>query len=125
MKQIVVLVGLLLLVGCSAPSEDTITPNKIDAKTAKSMMNEEGVLIVDVRTEAEYNEGHVPGAILLPHDQILGGELGLLPDKEQTLLLYCRSGNRSGQAASYLAEAGYTAIYDFGGIKDWPYETEK
>ena len=96
---------------------------KIDAKTAKSMMETESdFIILDVRTQEEYNEGHIANAVLLPNDQIGDKASDVLPDKDQMILIYCRSGNRSGQALEKLAELGYTQLYDFGGIIDWPYE---
>jgi phage shock protein E len=98
----------------------------IDAKTAKSIMDtEDNYIILDVRTQEEYDSGHIANSVLLPHDQI--GQLAseLLPDKDQKILIYCRSGNRSGQASRELLKLGYTQIYDFGGIIDWPYDIEK
>lgn len=97
---------------------------KITPEEAKEMMTE-GNMILDVRTQQEYKEGHIAEAVLIPHDIILAGDLERLPDKDQTILVYCRSGNRSGQAARALVDAGYTAVYDFGGINDWPYEVEQ
>lgn len=94
----------------------TITPEE-----AKEMMIE-GNIILDVRTKEEYNQGHIEGAKLLPVDSIITGELEHLPNKDQVILIYCRSGNRSAKAANYLANEGYANVYDFGGIIDWPYE---
>lgn len=123
-RMLVVLIVMMVIVGCASSKDERVEPMKIDAEEAKSMMTDE-VLIVDVRTKEEYDQGYIPDAILLPLNDISDGELTLLPDKDQTILLYCRSGNRSGQAANILADEGYTAIYDFGGIKDWPYEIVK
>ena len=97
----------------------------ITAQEAKQIMDsEEGYIILDTRTEEEYDEGHIPGAIVISHDEIEEKAEQLLPDKDQLLLVYCRSGRRSKIAAEALAELGYTNIKEFGGIIDWPYETE-
>ena len=111
-----------------AAQEDTVKAEykKITAEEAKERMDKDDkVVILDVRTEEEYQEGHVPGAIVIPNETISSGPLEELPDMDQAILVYCRSGNRSAQAAKKLAEAGYTHVYDFGGIIDWPYDTEK
>lgn len=111
-----------------AAQEDTVKAEykKITAEEAKERMDKDDkVVILDVRTEEEYQEGHVPGAIVIPNETISSGPLEELPDMDQEILVYCRSGNRSAQAAKKLAEAGYTQVYDFGGIIDWPYDTEK
>lgn len=96
---------------------------KIDAEQAKKMMDDEEVIIVDVRTEEEFSDAHIDKALLLTLDQIESKASSVIPDKEATYLLYCRSGNRSSQAAGMLVEMGYTEVYDFGGILDWPYGT--
>lgn len=111
-----------------AAQEDTVKAEykKITAEEGKERMDKDDkVVILDVRTEEEYQEGHVPGAIVIPNETISSGPLEELPDMDQAILVYCRSGNRSAQAAKKLAEAGYTQVYDFGGIIDWPYDTEK
>ena len=111
-----------------AAQEDTVKAEykKITAEEAKERMDKhDKVVILDVRTEEEYQEGHVPGAIVIPNETISSEPLEELPDIDQEILVYCRSGNRSAQAAKKLAEAGYTQVYDFGGIIDWPYDTEK
>ena len=98
----------------------------IDMETAKKMMaNDDGHVIVDVRSQEEYNEGHIPGAIVIPNESIGTEQPKELPDLEQVILVYCRSGNRSRQASQKLADMGYTNVYEFGGIKDWTGETEK
>lgn len=98
----------------------------IDMETAKQMMaNDDGHVIVDVRSQEEYNEGHIPGAIVIPNESIGTEQPKELPDLEQVILVYCRSGNRSRQASQKLADMGYTNVYEFGGIKDWIGETEK
>ena len=108
-----------------AAQEDTVKAEykKITAEEAKERMDKDDkVVILDVRTEEEYQEGHVPGAIVIPNETISSEPLEELPDMDQEILVYCRSGNRSAQAAKKLAEAGYTQVYDFGGIIDWPYD---
>ena len=91
----------------------------------KMMMIDDGHVIVDVRREDEYSEGHIPGAILIPNETI-GTEMPeQLPDLNQIILIYCRSGNRSKQASQKLADIGYTNVYEFGGIKTWPYGIER
>lgn len=97
----------------------------ITAEEAKEMMETlDEYMIVDVREQYEYDAGHIEGAVLVPVGSLEELASELLPDKEMTLLLYCRSGNRSAQAANKLLEMGYSNIYDFGGIRDWPYETQ-
>ena len=90
------------------------------AEAMQMMGKDDGHVIVDVRTEAEYNEGHILGAILIPNESIAGECPELLPDKEQIILIYCRSGRRSKEAAQKLADMGYVNIYEFGGINTWP-----
>ena len=127
--KVLVLLLMILLMGCQ-PNEtateivdnDEITYSKISVEEAKEFMVE-GNIILDVRTKAEYDEQHIENALLLPVDDIQKGEFDLLPDKDQIILVYCRSGNRSKIASEALIEAGYTKVYDFGGIIDWPYET--
>jgi len=89
------------------------------------MESEDACIILDVRTEEEFAEGHIPGAILIPHDAIADQAEATLANKDQLILVYCRSGNRSRQAAEALAELGYTNVVEFGGINDWPYEIEQ
>lgn len=97
----------------------------ITAEEAKALMDsEEGYVILDVRTQAEYDEGHIPGAVVIPNTEIESRAEEELPDKDQLILVYCRSGRRSKNAAGILAELGYTNIREFGGILDWPYAVE-
>ena len=97
----------------------------ITAAQAKEIMDSgEGYLILDTRTQEEYDEGHIPGAILIPYDEITQKAEAVLTDKDQMILVYCRSGRRSKLAAEDLVKLGYTNIKEFGGIIDWPYETE-
>ena len=79
-------------------------------------------VVLDVRTAEEYREKHIPKAVLLPLAEVKEKAAVVLPDKNAEILVYCRSGNRSRQAGVLLAEMGYTSVYDFGGIQDWPYE---
>ena len=124
MKKIIpFLIALLLLAGCGAQSEES-TYRQINAEEAATMMEEEsGYIILDVRTAQEYSEKHIPGAINIPNETIGTEDIPELPDKEQLILVYCRSGNRSKQASEKLVKLGYTNIVEFGGINDWTGET--
>ena len=124
MKKIIpFLMALLLLAGCGAQSEES-TYRQVNAEEADSMMEEESsYIILDVRTAQEYSEKHIPGAINIPNETIGTEDIPELPDKEQLILVYCRSGNRSKQAAEKLVKLGYTNIVEFGGINDWTGET--
>lgn len=98
----------------------------IEAEEAKEIMDtEEGYLILDVRTQKEFETGRITGAVCLPNEEITDKRPEILPDLEQKILVYCRSGSRSKQAALKLAEMGYENVLEFGGINDWPYEIEK
>ena len=95
----------------------------ITAEEARKLMDsEKDRIILDVRSREEYDLGHIPGAILIPDTEIEAKAADLLPDKDQLILVYCRSGRRSKLAAQSLADLGYTNIREFGGILDWPYE---
>ena len=107
------------------PQKEETAYHKISAAEAKEMMDQSEVTVVDVRTLQEYQEGHVPGAINIPNEEILDTEPELLNDKDATLLVYCRSGRRSKDASDKLVKMGYKNVYDFGGIIDWNYDTEK
>lgn len=140
-----VLLGMAVLTGCSAGKqekenlrESTVLMEdmegkknmgeykKITIEEAKARIDSgDDLVILDVRTAFEYEAGHIKGAVLKPNEEIGTEPLEELPDLDQEILVYCRSGNRSAQAAKKLAEAGYTNVYDFGGINDWLYETEK
>ena len=124
MKKIIpFLMALLLLAGCGAQSEES-TYRQVNAEEAATMMEEESsYIILDVRTTEEYSEKHIPGAINIPNETIGTEDIPELPDKEQLILVYCRSGNRSKQAAEKLVKLGYTNIVEFGGIHDWTGET--
>ncbi len=97
---------------------------RIDAQQAKKALEEnEEAILLDVRTQEEYDESHIPGATLLPLDRIESDAAEVLPDMNIPIYVYCRSGNRSVSASAILAELGYTQVYEFGGIMDWPYDT--
>ena len=97
----------------------------ITAEEAKEIMDtQQGYVILDVRAQEEYDQGHIPGAIVIPHEEITEKAEAMLQDKNQLILVYCRSGRRSKIAADALVELGYTNIKEFGGILDWPYEVE-
>ena len=124
MKKIIpFLMALLLLAGCAEQPKES-TYRQITMDEAVTMMEEEsGYLILDVRTAEEYSEKHIPGAINIPNETIGTEDIPELPDKEQLILVYCRSGNRSKQASAKLVKLGYTNIVEFGGINDWQGET--
>ena len=118
------LLSLLLLAGCGGNTTDS-SYQQISQEEAKEMMDTQDVIILDVREQDEYGSGHIPGAVLLPVGTINEETAAeVIPEKDSTVLVYCRSGNRSKTASSTLAELGYTNIYEFGGINTWPYETE-
>ena len=122
-KILPIFLGALLLVGCTAPAEES-TYRQINMDEAITMMEEgSGYIILDVRTPEEFADKHIPGAINIPNETISTEEIPELPDKDQLILVYCRSGNRSKQASEKLAALGYTNIVEFGGINDWPGET--
>ena len=122
-KVLPILLAALLLAGCAAPAEE-ITYRQISMTDAVNMMEEEtGYIILDVRTQSEFAEKHIPEAINVPNETIGTEEIPELPNKDQLILVYCRSGNRSKQASEKLAAMGYTNIVEFGGINDWPGET--
>jgi rhodanese-related sulfurtransferase len=126
-KLIFLFLAAMLLVGCGQANQNNreAVYMNITAEEAKQIMDtEEGYIILDTRAQEEYDEGHIPGAIVIPHDEIADRAEEELPQKDQLLLVYCRSGRRSKIAAEALVELGYTNIKEFGGIIDWPYETE-
>ena len=127
-KWILFFPGLLLLTACGAPTKNNqeMVFLNITAEEARKLMDsEKDRIILDVRSREEYDQGHIPGAILIPDTEIEAKAADLLPDKDQLILVYCRSGRRSKLAAQSLADLGYTNIREFGGILDWPYEIEK
>lgn len=126
MKKIIpFLLAVFLLTACSVNSENGVDYMKISMNDAVEMMaRESDYIILDVRTVEEYNERHIPGAINIPNETIGSTEIPELPDKQQLIMVYCRSGNRSKTASDTLVKLGYTNVYEFGGIITWPYETE-
>ena len=126
-KLIFLFLTVILLSACGHTKEnnrEAVYVN-ITAEEAKWIMDtEEGYVILDVRTQEEYDQGHIPGAIVISHEEIAEKAEEVLTDKDQLILVYCRSGRRSKIAAEALAELGYTNIKEFGGILDWPYEVE-
>ena len=103
-----------------ASKNDKVSYTQIDQETAKLMMNlDDGHVIVDVRRQDEFDEGHIPGAICIPNESITDSMPSELPDFEQIILVYCRSGRRSKEAAQKLFDMGYTNVFEFGGIIDW------
>lgn len=139
MKRIsfLILLTVLSLTGCSGSigtksattttvSEQTIGYKQISQDEAKEMMaRDDGHIIVDVRRQDEYDEGHIPGAILIPNENINTTRPKELKDLDQIILVYCRSGRRSKEASDKLAKMGYTKVYEFGGIITWTGETIK
>ncbi len=123
------LLSLLALVGCNTgqPESNTHTENayrQISMAEAVTMMEaEENYIILDVRRPDEYADKHIPNSINVPNETIGSEAIPELADKEQLILVYCRSGNRSKQAAEKLVKLGYTNIVEFGGIMDWTGET--
>lgn len=126
----------VLLVGIIVPTPKQVGPEdnngivieyrKITTAEAKARIDSgDEVIILDVRTEEEFRSGHIPDAILIPNETIGNTRPDLLPDLDAEILIYCRSGNRSAQAAKKLIALGYTKVFDFGGILDWPYEIVK
>lgn len=104
------------------PTHDKITYEQISQEQAKALMDsEQNRIILDTRTEEEYAEGHIAGAVCISYDEILQKAEGILPDKSQLILVYCRSGRRSKLAAEDLCSLGYTNVKEFGGIIDWIY----
>lgn len=130
-KLALVIMSAMLLTACGTSENNTdevqemATYKQISMEEAVELMEtEEDYIILDVRTQEEYDEKHILGAILVPNETIGSGEIAELPDKDQMILVYCRSGNRSKQASEKLVKLGYTNIIEFGGINDWPREVE-
>ena len=128
MKKILPIMAMLALTlsGCApippAPEKATVpnTYRQVTTQEAVEIMEQEkNYIILDVRTPQEYSIGHIPNAVLIPNETIGTEDLPQLPDKSQLILVYCRSGNRSKQAAEKLVKLGYTNIVEFGGIYSW------
>lgn len=112
----------LLLAGCT--SLDSAGYTQVSSEKAAQLMEDyDDEIVLDVRTPEEYAEAHIPGAINVPNEEIGEEPIAELPDKDQIILVYCRSGNRSKEAAQKLADQGYTNVIEFGGINDWHGET--
>ena len=125
---IMLLISLSLfgMTACGRENGKVSTYEQITAEQAKTIMDtEKGYVIIDARTEEEFAEGHIENAILIPEYEIVSRAEKELPDKEQLILVYCRSGRRSKIASEELVKLGYTNVKEFGGIVDWPYKTVK
>ena len=124
---LIMLLTLALPFGCVGCSDGgSATYEQISGAEAKALMDSEGgYIIIDARTQEEYDQGHIPGAILIPEYEIADRAEKELPDKDQLILVYCRSGRRSKIAAEELVKLGYTNVKEFGGIIDWEYEIVK
>jgi len=124
--MIMFLFSFLGLTACGGGNSSVQSYEQISAKEAKAIMDaEKDYIIIDARTEAEFAEGHIAGAILIPEYEIAERAEKELPDKDALILVYCRSGRRSKIASEALVKLGYTNVKEFGGIIDWPYETVK
>ncbi|MGB8451788.1 MAG: rhodanese-like domain-containing protein [Anaerocolumna sp.] len=126
-KNLLIVLLILIIItlsGCGTDKDSSDSGyTKITAKEAKEMMDQDSTItILDVRTEEEYNTGHIEGAILIPDTEISDKAEETLTDKSAAILVYCRSGRRSALAAADLVELGYSKVYDFGGITDWEYD---
>lgn len=128
MKKLAIILAALLFTACGQKTnenQEAVYMN-ITAEQAKQMMDRESdYIILDVRTEEEYAQGHIPDAILIPDYEIEERAQEVLKDKNQLILVYCRSGRRSKLASEILVKLGYTHIYEFGGIIDWPFDIEQ
>ena len=114
---------ILLLTSCGSTPQSETSYRQISMTDAISMMEQEtDYIILDVRTQEEFASGHIPGAINIPNESIGTAEVPELPNKDQLILVYCRSGNRSKQASAKLAVLNYTNVVEFGGINSWPGE---
>lgn len=132
------LAAVLLLAGCTSAagsagtgsstaasasgSSNAATYQTITPEEAQQMLQDQpDAILLDVRTQEEYDTQHIEGATLLTDSDIASRAADVLPDKDAVILVYCRSGRRSAASSQQLAELGYTNVYDFGGIIDWPY----
>lgn len=135
MKQLIRAFSLLLCIFLAACG-NTVIENDAEKETknmyqqitpeeAKKLMDSENnYIILDVRDPQEFESGHIPGAVLIPHTKIDEQAENIIPEKDKLILVYCRSGRRSKIAAESLVSLGYTNVKEFGGILQWPYETE-
>ena len=126
-RFLIALLTFALPLGCVGCSDGgSVTYEQISGAEAKALMDSEsGYVIIDARTQEEYDQGHIPGAIMIPEYEIADRAEKELPDKDQLILVYCRSGRRSKIAAEELVKLGYTNVKEFGGIIYWEYETVK
>lgn len=129
MKKILIVLFIMILVltGCTTDksSNQGGVYKKITVQEAKSIIDKEEIIILDVRTKEEYDGGHIKNAVLLPVTDISTKASEVLKDKNAKILVYCRSGNRSATASNELIKMGYKNVIDFGGINSWPYEVVK
>lgn len=118
--------SLVVISSCDGEPTNPISYERITAEQAKALMDtEQNYIIIDARTQSEFDEGHIPGAILIPEYEIAERAERELPNKDQLILVYCRSGRRSKIAAQALVDLGYTNVKEFGGIIDWQYDITK
>ena len=120
-KLMALVIGGLLMLGQSVSANQTMTTQELQSK----LNAKENFVLLDVRTQEEYNAGYIAGAILLPYDEINAKATIVLPDKEKEIVLYCRSGRRSAIAKKSLLDLGYQKVVDFGGVKRWEGELVK
>ena len=138
MRKILLITFIVMMIftGCTAEKEVQETDISSTAEelgyeqisqeeTQRIMDTEDNIIILDVRTQQEFDEGHIPNAICIPNETITDDDIAQLPDKQQTILVYCRSGRRSKEASKKLSLLGYTNIKEFGGIIDWIGEVVK
>lgn len=124
-KLLPIFLSALMFTGCAASQKQENSYRQISMEEAVQMMEDEsGYVILDVRRPDEYAAGHIPGAINVANETIGTAEIPELPDKDQLILVYCRSGRRSKEASEKLVKLGYTNIVEFGGILDWKGEIE-
>lgn len=145
-KKILVIILILFTIGTSACNAESKNESKIENKKTESsqkelpktlsyknikpeeakkrLESEKGIILLDVRTQQEYDEKHISNSVLIPVDAIEKEAPSILTDKNAVIFVYCRSGNRSVTASEGLVKMGYTNVYNLGGIISWPYETE-
>ena len=121
-KLLPIVLSALMLTGCAAAGNQANSYRRISMDEAVAMMKREnGYIILDVRTPEEFAEKHIPNAINVPNENIGTDGISELPDRDQLIMVYCRSGRRSKIAADIFVKAGFNSVFDFGGINDWPY----